>query len=447
MAYKFLIETFGCQMNKLDSELVADSLIAKGFEETRSLKDADIILVNTCSVRQHAEDRVYSRIGALKSLKKRKPGLVIGLIGCMAQKEKENIFSRIPHVSLVCGPSNLSEIAELVENLLSRPDQQRRVVAVSGSCEPIERNRNLCARRLFAYVSAMRGCDRFCSYCIVPYVRGQRVCREIEDLKREVESLVRAGAKEITLLGQDVNSYQTSKGEKLPDLLYALSPISGLLRLRFITSHPSSVDERLFEAMRDLDNVCEYLHLPAQSGSNRILAAMNRGYTREEYLHKTSLARGIVPDIEIASDFIVGFPGESEDDFSLSVSLAREAQFANSFVFKYSPRPGTRAAEMTDDVPQFEKARRNTILLSTQEEIRRELQKSIEGKRIQVLVEGVSKRDKTRLVGRTRSNRIVVFEGDKTLTGGLVAVEITASTALTLFGKLVSEAGQAKEQM
>jgi tRNA-2-methylthio-N6-dimethylallyladenosine synthase len=434
-------------MNKLDSELVADSLTAKGLEETRILKEADIILINTCSVRQHAEDRVYSRIGALKFLKKKKPNLVIGLIGCMAEKEKENIFSRLPHVTVVCGPSNLSEIGEILENLLSGRDGEKRFVAVGGSCESIEDTRNFCARRLFAYVSAMRGCDRFCSYCVVPYVRGKRMCREIEDVKREVESLIRAGAKEITLLGQDINSYQTAKGERLPDLLYALSPIPGLLRLRFITSHPASVDERLFEAMRDLDNVCEYLHLPAQSGSNRILAAMKRGYTREEYLRKISLARKIVPGIEIASDFIVGFPGESEENFSQSVFLVREAQFANSFVFKYSPRPGTRAAEMTDDVPQTEKARRNRTLLSVQEEISRELQKYFEGKRVEVLVEGVSKRDKTRLVGRTRSNRIAVFEGDRNLTGRLVDVEITGSTALTLFGRILNEENERERQM
>lgn len=438
MAYKFLIETFGCQMNKLDSELVSDSLTAKGLEETRVLKEADIILVNTCSVRQHAEERVYSRVGALKSLKKKKPGLLICIIGCMAQREKENIFSRLPHVSLVCGPSNLSEIAELLENLLSRPDHEKRVVAVSGSCESIERSRNLCARRLSAYVSVMRGCDRFCSYCVVPYVRGRKVCREIDQIKSEVESLIRARAKEVTLLGQDINSYETAKGEKLPDLLYALSPIPGLLRLRFITSHPASVDERLFEAMRDLDNVCEYLHLPAQSGSNRILSAMNRGYTREDYLRKISLAREILPEVEIASDFIVGFPGEGEEDFSQSISLVREARFANSFVFKYSLRPGTRAAEMTDNVPQVEKARRNRILLTIQQEISAELQKSLEGKRVQVLAEGVSKRDKTRLVGRTHSNRIVVFEGYGNIVGRLVDIEVTGSTALTLFGRIVS---------
>lgn len=446
MAYKFLIETFGCQMNKLDSELVADSLTARGLEETRILKEADIILINTCSVRQHAEDRVYSRVGALKFLKKRKPNLVIGLIGCMAEKEKENIFSRLPHVTLVCGPSNLSEIGEISENLLSGRDLEKRFVAVGGSCESIEKTRNFCARRLFAYVSVVRGCDRFCSYCVVPYVRGRRVCREIEDVKREVEFLVRAGAKEITLLGQDVNSYQTAEGERLPDLLRALSPIPGLLRLRFITSHPASVDERLFEAMRDLNNVCEYLHLPAQSGSNRILAAMKRGYTRDEYLHKASLARSIVPGVEIASDFIVGFPGESDEDFSETVSLSREAHFANSFVFKYSARPGTRAAEMTDDVPQTEKARRNKILLSIQQEISRELQKSLEGKRVQVLVEGVSKKDKSRLTGRTRSNRIVVFEGDESVTGRLMEVEITGSTALTLFGKLLTRVNEVRRQ-
>ncbi|MFH1422342.1 MAG: MiaB/RimO family radical SAM methylthiotransferase, partial [Planctomycetota bacterium] len=282
LAKKFYIDTFGCQMNKLDSELISEILIAEGFEETRLLRESDIILINSCSVRKHAEDRVYSRTGTLKFLKKRNPGLIIGIIGCMAEREKEKIFTRLPHVNLVCGPSNIAEITDLVNSLLEH-EKGKTIVAIGGCGRHIERVHTISKKHLSGFISVVRGCDRFCSYCIVPYVRGRKVSREIEDVVHEAESLLRSGVKEITLLGQDINSYHTSAGKKFPELLQNISPLPGLVRLRFITSHPASVDRQLFEAMRDLHNVCAYLHLPAQSGSDKILKDMNRGYTRDEF--------------------------------------------------------------------------------------------------------------------------------------------------------------------
>src|SRR3989339_224970 len=371
-----LIQTFGCQMNKLDSELISGSFLDAGYKLVDSEAKADVILVNTCSVRKHAEERVYSRMMNLKPLKAKKPGLVIGIIGCMAQKDKEGIFKRLPHVSLVCGPHRYKSIVKLVERLSARSGS-----AFGGISKNVDKV--MCADKeglvtgesyehsIFladkdrAYVQVMRGCDNFCSYCIVPYVRGKEISRPPEDIIDEVSSLLDRGVKEITLLGQSVTSYGKSlkSKENLSSLLKKIVLRHSSLVISFITSHPSDITDELLETMVSLPRVKRELHMPAQSGSDRILKMMRRRYTRAEYLDIVRKARGLMPDIRIVSDFIVGFPTETDADFQDTVSLVKEAKFYKVFIFKYSPRSGTKAAKMADDVPMETKKYRNNRLL------------------------------------------------------------------------------------
>ena len=434
-ARKVFIHAFGCQMNKLDAELVLSALRRAGYEQTRQPADADVILFNTCSVREHAEQRVYSNVGKLKHLKRRKPRVVIGILGCMAQKDQGKIFERLPHVDLVCGTREFPHIVELIE-------ETRRVgghVLACAEHEQIGVERDVACRpnRFHAYVSIMRGCDKFCSYCIVPYVRGREISRPPEEIVIEVKGLVDDGCREITLLGQNVTSYGKSFRRKgaLADLLAQLDPIAGLSRLRFVTSNPRDTTREILEAMRDLPSVCEHLHVPAQSGSDRILSAMKRGYTAQQYRDLVAQARELVPGIALASDFIVGFPGETEADFEETAVLMREIRFQQSFVFKYSPRPGTPAVRLEDDVPWAAKKRRNVALLAIQEAINREENPKFIGKEVEALVEGPSKRNPKRLTGRLRTNHIVVFEGPPEVAGKVVAIRITSSTPLTLVGE------------
>jgi len=430
------IHAFGCQMNKLDGELALSALRHAGYEEAATPEDADVILFNTCSVREHAEERVYSNVGSLKHLKRRKPHVIIGILGCMAQKDAGKIFERLPHVQLVCGTREFPHIAELIEEVKARD----RVLACSESHEvAIERDVACRPNRFQAYVGIMRGCDNDCAYCIVPYVRGRETSRPPGEIAEEVERLVEGGCREVTLLGQNVNSYGKSRGTPgaLPGLLARLDAISGLERLRFVTSHPKDVSREIIEAVRDLPSVCEHLHVPAQSGSDRILEAMNRRYASAQYRDLVALARDLVPGIAIASDFIVGFPGESEQDFEDTASLVRDIRFQQSFVFKYSPRPGTGAARLADDVPWPEKKRRNIALLDIQKEVNTAAHEEFIGQEVEVLVEGASKRDPKRLTARARTNHIVVFEGEPSLAGKLAHIRITSATPLTLAGDVV----------
>lgn len=436
MARLLHIETYGCQMNKLDSQLVMDALLADGFELTDDAKKADVILFNTCSVRKHAEDRVFSNLGALKHLKRRRPGVIIGVVGCMAQRAPDEIRRRLPHVDIVCGPQDLPDLPGVIADFQAGNGC---VVATEGSPEWPEKMRDTGRSPVSVYVSAMRGCNRFCSYCIVPYVRGRVRSRPMEEIAREVAELVSGGAKDVTLLGQDVNSYEDESGRRLWHVLERLADIEGLRRLWFVTSHPATIERELFETMAKHPVICPYLHLPAQSGSNRVLEAMNRGYTRRRYLEIVKEAKETVPEMEVASDFIVGFPGETDREYHMTIDLIWQAKFQNSFIFKYSPRPGTRAAKLDDDVPREKKRERNAGLLSIQKEIMEERHKEFEGAKFEVLVEGISKRDKAKLTGRTRTGRIVVFEGDASLAGEFVDVAVDSSTPLTLFGHIEGE--------
>jgi tRNA-2-methylthio-N6-dimethylallyladenosine synthase len=435
---KIFIETYGCQMNSLDSDLILSRMQAGGYTPTDVREEADVILFNTCSVREHAEERALSNAGMVRKLKTQRPDLVVGLVGCMAQNRQDRLFQQLPHVQLIVGPRHMGAIPRLVEEI--RATGQRRIAVADFDDEFIDGADAVTSRasQAQAYVKAMEGCDLSCTFCIVPTTRGSETSRPPERIVEEVRRLAAEGTVEITLLGQTVNSY--GKGLKpycdLGGLLHKVSEIDGIRRIRFITSHPSFVRPSLIEAMRDLPKVCKYLHIPVQSGSNRMLKAMRRGYTVERYQEICETLRAEVPGIEIASDFIVGFPGETAEDFDATVALMERIRFQNSFVFKYSPRPGTDAAALPDDVPEEEKKRRNEALLALQERQSLEHNQKLVGRKVEVLGEGISKRVATRQTGRTDTNQIVNFDAGRDLTGQFATVELTGASPTSFIGAL-----------
>jgi len=435
---KIFIETYGCQMNALDSDLILSRMQAQGYSPTETREEADVILFNTCSVREHAEERALSNAGLVQRLKKKRPDLVVGIVGCMAQNKQDRLFQQLPHVQLIVGPRHMGAIPRLVEEI--RSSGQRRIAVADFDDEFIDGADAVQSRssRAQAYVKAMEGCDLSCTFCIVPTTRGTEVSRPPQRIVEEVQRLAAEGTVEVTLLGQTVNSY--GKGLKpycdLGGLLRRVSEVDGIRRIRFITSHPSFVRPSLVEAIRDLPKVCKYLHIPVQSGSDRVLKAMRRGYTVERYLEICDTLRSQVAGIELASDWIVGFPGESAEDFDKTVALMERVRFQNSFIFKYSPRPGTDAAMLADDVPEEEKKRRNQVLLEVQERLSLDLNRRRIGQKMEVLVEGPSKRDPRRQTGRTDTHQIVNFEAGRDLAGQFATVEITGASAVALSGTL-----------
>ena len=457
---KVHIKSFGCQMNKLDTALVTTSLKRAGFEITASVRDADAVVINTCSVREHAEQRVFSHLGHLKHLARSRPRPVVAVIGCMAQRLGAALLEH-QAVDIVCGPAQIPKLTWMITEAIG---QRKKTLAVSEHIrardtdhqdQRLEHFESSCAAtddRLAgqAFVRVMRGCDKFCTYCVVPSVRGPEVSRPPAAIVEQIKKLVDKGVKQVTLLGQSVNSYRYVVGEKtycLADLLEMASQIDGLEWIKFVTNYPSRrFFDEILSAVADLDKVCEYLHIPAQSGSDKILRAMNRRYTAAEYLDLLARARGVVPGIAISGDFIVGFPGETDSDFRQTAELLEKAQYKNCFVFKYSPRPGTAAAAKLQDTVSSEiKRKRNIELLARQEEISDRLAGRFLGKTVTVLVEGPSKKphldsaeggDQPQLVGRTRTDHIVVFNGPALLAGRFVKVKITKTAPLTLFGRL-----------
>lgn len=456
---RYHLTSYGCQMNKLDSELVESRLRQRGYAAAASEAEADVVLINTCSVRQHAEDRVWSKLGRLRVRKRTQPELVVGVLGCMAQEHKRYLLSRMPHVDLVVGPSAFGDIDDQVEAARARnaelaaerpADAPRRAVVGAGvlavdqgvSGDRILRDVRVRPHRSQAYVSVMRGCNMPCTYCIVPTTRGDEVSRPIADLVEETQRLCDDGVTEVTLLGQTVNAYgrDLGPGVTLAALLRALHEIPALRRLAFITSHPNFLSQDLIAAMAELPRVARWLHLPVQSGSNRVLKAMRRGYTIERYRMRLDQLRERVPDIELHSDFIVGYPGETAAEFDESVALLRQVGFAQSYVFKYSPRPGTVAAELVDDVPEAEKERRNQVLLLAQEELSLAKNRALLGTVQEVLVEGTSPRVAERMTGRTWHHRIVHFAAqDPELVGRYVPVRITEALSHSVVGELLAE--------
>ncbi len=450
------IKTYGCQMNKLDSALVQAALKEAGFEITNYEKDADAVLINTCSVREHAEQRVFSHLGHLKHIKENRPELVVAVFGCMAQRLGRQLLDH-PAVNIVCGPGQIPKIADFVKEALA---QNKKTVAVTDNIrtsspenaglENFECVYDTDDKAIVgqAFVRVMRGCNNFCSYCIVPYVRGPEVSRPPERIIEQIKRLAAEGIKQVTLLGQAVNFYKYESGDKtyrLSDILEMVNDIEGIEWISFVTNYPSEDDfVRICEAMRDLPKVCHHLHMPAQSGSDKILASMNRRYTAKQYLGLIETARRIVPQIAVASDFIVGFPGETNEDFQKTIELVNKARFKNCFVFKYSTRPGTAGEkQFEDNVPAEIKRQRNIELLAVQEKIGEQLSKEFLGKTVKVLIEGPSKKSRQKdqylqLVGRTDTDWIVVFEGDRKLAGRFANIHITKTSPLTLFGKIAS---------
>jgi len=461
MTKRLYIETVGCQMNMLDSELVVASLRHEGYELVATPDLADTILYNTCSVRQHAEDKIYSALGRIKDLKRQHPEKIIGVLGCMAQKDQRRIIKRAPQVDLVVGPGQLHQIPRLLNEIASGGGRKIEVSLsrLSGSREKIEqsfesydplRDPRMRPSPYQAFVRIMIGCDKFCTYCIVPSVRGPEQSRAPRHIESEVRQLADEGCREVTLLGQTVNSYrhrENSRDVRLADLLYRLHAIEGIDRIKFVTNYPRDMSDELLEAVRDLPKCSPYLHVPVQSGSNRILRRMKRGYTVEEYREMYCRIHATVPGAAVTSDFIVGFCGETESDFEQTVALVRESRFKNSFIFKYSTRPGTKGAErFEDDVPDVVKRRRNNELLEIQNAISEEDNQPLVGRSFEVLVEGPSKTSLRQpetgpvlqLVGRTLCDRIVVFDGTQRQIGRIIPVRIDEANAHTLFGSMVT---------
>ena len=454
------IKSFGCQMNKLDTALVECALVEAGFALTDGVKEADAVLINTCSVREHAEQRVFSHLGHLKHIKESRPEMVVGIIGCMAQRLGDKLLEH-EAVDIVCGPAEIARISEI---LVATMREKKKTLATTQKIRSKISDEQNDALEAFesthsgqdkqipgqAFVRVMRGCNNFCAYCIVPYVRGPEVSRPPDVVLEQIKRLADAGVRQVTLLGQTVNSYRYEKDGKtwsLADLLHAASDISGIEWLKFVTSYPSEeFFDDILHVMAESPKVCEYLHMPAQSGSDNILHGMNRHYSSGQYLELLERARAIVPDIAIAGDFIVGFPGETEEDFRATADLLEKARYKNAFIFKYSPRPGTAADKrLQDTVPAEVKQRRNVELLALQERISDELSREFLGKDLKVLVEGLSKKSHVnmdadqnpQLVGRTAGEWIVVFNGPDSLTGTFAKVRITSVSPLTLFGQLV----------
>ncbi len=460
---KLYIETVGCQMNMLDSELVVASLRRDGYELTDRPADADTILFNTCSVRQHAEDKIYSALGRLKDAKRENPERVIGVLGCMAQKDQRLIFERAPYVDLVVGPGQLHQLPQLIRELRidRRPRLEVSLGRREGTRDEIERSHEsfdplrdptMRPTPFQAYVRIMIGCDKFCTYCIVPSVRGPEQSRPAAEILAEARQLADEGCKEITLLGQTVNSYRHTTGGRtwrLSDLLESLHEIADLERIKFVTNYPRDMTDDLLAAVRDLPKCTKYLHVPAQSGSNAVLKRMKRGYSIEEYREMLAKIRDWIPGVAVTSDFIVGFCGETAAEFAATCDVVRESRFKNSFIFKYSERPLTKGAELyRDDISDEIKSRRNNELLAIQNEISEEDNQPFVGRRVEILVEGPSKAARKRgddelpllqLVGRTMCDRIVVYEGNRRQIGEILPITVYDANAFTLFGQIVTE--------
>src|SRR5437899_6720270 len=461
---KFFIKTYGCQMNERDSEQVAHSLLARGYQRVSKESEADVVLLNTCSVRDTADQKALGKMGMLGRLAKERPHVVFGFLGCMAQARGGELLKGLPHVDLVLGTQKFHRVAEYVEELVAKkttraagiirhsPDYSRMddlrfsivdVAEETGSQSTI-REQQLTPRQATAFVSIMQGCNMHCTFCIVPQTRGAERSRSIGEIVTEVRDLVSRGVKEITLLGQIVNLYGRHEFPKIDNkspfvqLLESVHEVEGLERLRFTSPHPIGFREDLIDAYRRLPKLVDHLHLPMQSGSNKILKAMHRTYTAEKYVDLVGRVREARKDIAITTDLIVGFPGETDDDYKQTRDLVEQIQFDKAFLFRYSPRGDTPAAEMADQIDEGIKAQRNHDLLDVVNESARRSNERLVGRTFEVLSEGVSKTNSSRLMGRTRANKIVLFEGADDLVGTLVVVRIERATGFSLYGTPVA---------
>lgn len=444
MEKKLYIETYGCQMNVADSEVVASVMQMAGYEPCDSAEEADAVFLNTCSVRENAENKIYHRLAELNALRKKKTSsndLIIGVLGCMAERVKENLITD-HHVDLVAGPDAYLDLP----NLILEVEAGGKAINTELSTTETYRNivpRRVAGNRLSGYVSIMRGCNNFCHYCIVPYTRGRERSRDVESILREVRDLRDRGYKEVTLLGQNVNSYKasTETGDiSFAALLRLVAREAPQMRIRFTTSHPKDMSDETLHVIAEEPNVCRQIHLPVQSGSDKILKLMNRKYTREWYLDRVAAIRRIIPDCGLSTDIFVGYHDETEEDHQLSLSLMREVGYDSAFMFKYSERPGTYASKhLPDNVPEDEKIRRLNELIQLQTEMSAIANKRDEGRDFEVLVEGYSKRSREQMCGRTEQGKMVVFDKGNAHVGDLIKVHITGSTSATLFGEVKPE--------
>lgn len=437
---KVFIRTFGCQMNEYDSDKML-SVLAEGqpLERTDNAEEADIILFNTCSVREKAQEKVFSDLGRIRPLKAKNPDLIIGVGGCVASQEGEAIIQRAPYVDVVFGPQTLHRLPQMILDKETSGLSQ-----VDISFPEIEKFDHLPPARVeggSAFVSIMEGCSKYCSFCVVPYTRGEEFSRPLEDVLTEIAGLAQQGVKEINLLGQNVNAYRGDMGDgevcDFATLLRIVHEIPGIERMRFTTSHPREFSDAIIECYRDLPKLVSHLHLPVQSGSDRVLAAMKRGYTALEYKHIIRKLRAIRPDLCLSSDFIVGFPGETDYEFERTLKLVKDVAFDLSFVFIYSPRPGTPAANLPDDIPHAEKVRRLEALNEVIEAETARINQTMLGSVQRCLVEGVSKKDPDQLQARTANNRVVNFTGHPRLINQMVELEITEAYTFSLRGQMV----------
>ena len=446
---KLYIETYGCQMNVADSEVVASVMQMAGYETTEALDDADAVFLNTCSVRDNAEQKIYHRLDALAALRRQRSlspltshlsPLIIGVLGCMAERVKDDLLQH-HHCDLVAGPDAYLSLPDLIAQAETGHKAMNIELSTSETYRDVVPQRIGLGHKIGGFVSIMRGCNNFCHYCIVPYTRGRERSRDVESILREVRDLRDRGFKEVTLLGQNVNSYSGERlevsGERIDfaQLLRLVAEEAPDMRIRFTTSHPKDMSDETLRVIAEMPNVCKHIHLPVQSGSDRILKLMNRKYTREWYLGRVEAIRRIIPDCGLSTDIFVGYHSETEEDHQLSLSLMREVGYDSAFMFKYSERPGTYASKhLPDDVPEEEKIRRLNELIQLQTEISAQQNRKDEGREFDVLVEGFSKRSREQLCGRTEQNKMVVFDKAGHHIGETVRVRITGSTSATLLG-------------
>ena len=433
----FFIHTFGCQMNEEDSEKLSGMLKSIGYSKSTDIKDADIIIFNTCCVRENAENKVFGNLGELKHLKKKKPELIVAVCGCMMQQEgmADKILSKFPHVNIIFGTHNAYKFPEYLNRVKTEGVQVKEIFnketeIIEGV--PIDRESSV-----KAFVTIMYGCNNFCTYCVVPYVRGRERSRKSEDIIKEIEDLVAKGYKEVTLLGQNVNSYGKGLEEDIDfaKLLRKINEVQGLKRVRFMTSHPKDLNKDVIYAIKECDKLCEQIHLPVQSGSNRILKKMNRHYTKESYLELVELIKKEIPGVSLTTDIIVGFPGETEEDFLDTLDLVKKVQYDSAFTFIYSRRNNTPADMMLNQVPDADKHHRFDRLVKAVNESVVMKNKEFEGKVTEVLVEGFSKNDETKFTGRTRNGKLVNFTGENIKAGDLVNVKIVRAQPFSLIGE------------
>ncbi|MEX1140011.1 MAG: tRNA (N6-isopentenyl adenosine(37)-C2)-methylthiotransferase MiaB [Bacteroidota bacterium] len=437
---KVYLETYGCQMNVADSEVVLSILKGAGYSRTEELSKADVIFVNTCAVRENAEQRIYGRIGDFKHLKKSNPGVVVGVLGCMAERLRKDLLQSESAVDLVVGPDEYRRLPDLVDSAI----QGEKGIAVRLS--RVENYDDIIPLRIdgiSAWVSVMRGCDKFCTFCVVPFTRGRERSRSLRSVRREIAELVERGFREVNLLGQNVNSYRDEEGGyDFADLLAAVARIDSSLRVRFTTSHPQDMSDKLIAAIATHANICKYVHLPVQSGSNRVLQLMNRTYTADEYRALVNRIRRAIPGVSLSTDIIAGFPTETDDDHRMTMDLIREMEYDGAFTFKYSPRTNTKAWHMGDSVPEETKVRRLSEIIELQRAISFRRNQALIGTEEEILVEGPSKKSSDDLVGRTDTNKMVVFSEGGVRAGEYRRVRIERANSATLFGTLISHSAE-----